>query len=69
MMRCYHWTSNDTGSQCKAPAEVWIVAPDGDDCPGGWTCRKHGMMIVAEYREKLRECWTLRSLTAEEATR
>jgi len=40
-------------------AEVWLVAPDGEPNPGGYFCRQHGELVLAEFETKLDEVWTL----------
>ena len=47
------------GGHCGKPADVWLVAPDGEPNPGGYFCRRHGKMVVAEFATKLDEIWTL----------
>jgi hypothetical protein len=55
-MICNHYTGR---TRCTAPATHFVHSPDGRRVPGGWICLPHGSMIVKEYREKLKQAWTL----------
>ena len=55
------------GYPCKNKVTGWIVAPDGDDVPGGWSCEYHANLVVSEYAEKLGEKWAFRPLIKKEA--
>src|SRR5690606_22848560 len=57
--RCSSWPEGYEGGQCPDMATVYLIAPDGEPCPGGCYCRTHGERIVTEYREKLGEEWRL----------
>ena len=61
-MRCAHYQE----TRCRASAEVWLVAPDGEDNPGGHYCCAHAQAIIDEFLSKGGEAWTARPLTPEE---
>lgn len=43
---------------CNADAVGWLVAPDGELCPGATICEQHRVQIVEEFSFKLGESWT-----------
>ena len=45
--------------RCENTGEVWLIAPDGEKCPGGPWCRRCGESVIKEYAEKIGEVWTL----------
>jgi hypothetical protein len=47
------------GGWCRAKGTVWLCGPEGDRVPGATYCVEHGAKLVAEYRRKLDEAWTL----------
>ena len=64
--KCSHYHGR---ARCDNLATVWIVAPDGKDVPGAWECEGCASPMIAEYREKLGEKWTMRPLiTLQEET-
>jgi len=62
-MQCNHWTER---SRCDNAAEVYLVAPDGKDIPGGYCCFQCAVRIINEYLDKLGEVWLLRAITLAE---
>jgi hypothetical protein len=59
MTPCNHWTGR---VRCDRVADVTLHDPDGDMVPGGFYCRPHAEACVTEYREKLGEQWSVKSL-------
>lgn len=47
------------GGWCTKTATVWLLAPGEVRVPGSFYCVEHGARLVAEYRRKLDETWTL----------
>ncbi len=62
-MQCIYHELEKPFKRCEKPAEGKMVSPDGQDVPGCYYCKQHADIIMAEYKEKLRQEWTLRPLT------
>lgn len=52
--------------RCTGTATHWMMTPEGEPCPGGYVCEEHGRAIVAEYRDKLGQAWTIEPIRRSE---
>lgn len=62
---CYHTHKcrDGQGYLCPNNATVFYVAPDGVQVPGAGACDMHARRTLDEYRAKLGEKWSTRTVT------
>ena len=53
--------------QCPRGAVARLIQDDGQANPGSYVCQEHGEAIVAEYKKKLGETWSLKKLEGPES--
>lgn len=57
--QCTYGRSGSYENPCAGAATHLLYTPERHPAAGGEVCETHGASIVAEFREKIQEVWTI----------